>query len=161
MTISVLFVCLGNICRSPMAEAIFRKMAEDAGLADGFEIDSAGTHAYHVGEPPHPGTQAALYMRGIDTTGMISRELEVYDVRHFDYLVAMDGDNRRHIEALYRQFGGVGRIVNLLAYADPAVSKGITDVPDPFFTGFFEYTYELIESGCAGLLDTIRREHGL
>lgn len=161
MAISVLFVCLGNICRSPMAEAIFRTMVEEAGLAHDFEIDSAGTHTYHVGEPPHPGTQAALRMRGIGTEGMISRELEVYDVRHFDYLVAMDGDNRRHIEALYRQFGGVGQVVSLLAYADPAVAKGMTDVPDPFFTGFFEYTYELIESGCAGLLAAIVQEHGL
>lgn len=161
MTISVLFICLGNICRSPMAEATFRKLVEDADLVHHFEIDSAGTGSWHVGDRPHRGTRAVLRKHGVSTHGMTARKVGSDDLHRFDYLVVMDAGNQRDMERLARRYGARGEIVRLLDLADPAVTNGVRDVPDPYYAGGFDYVYELVRSGCEGLLDRIIIDHGL
>lgn len=152
MTTSVLFICLGNVCRSPMAEAIFRNMVDDAGLARQFEVDSAGTGSWHVGDSPHRGTQAVLRTHDIGVDGMQARQIQPGDLKHFDYLVVMDGDNERDVNRLAQRYGPRGEIVRLLDFADPAITDGVRDVPDPYYTGGFDYVYRLVRSGCEGLL---------
>src|SRR5687767_8769091 len=98
--VRVLFVCLGNICRSPMAEGVFRKLVEDAGYGDRIEIVSAGTHAYHVGEPPDDRAQAAARRRGADISGLRGRQAVAQDFERFDYVCAMDHENYAHLKAL-------------------------------------------------------------
>ncbi len=98
-TTAVLFICLGNICRSPMAEAIFRKLVTDAGLADQVEIDSAGTGEWHVGSPPHHGTQAILRKNGVSFDGQRARQIQPVDLGHYDYLIVMDSSNLDDVQA--------------------------------------------------------------
>jgi len=160
MTISILFICLGNICRSPMAEATFRKLVDDAGLAHRFEIDSAGTGPWHAGDRPHRGTQAVLRTHGVSTAGMIARQVQPHDLRRFDYLVVMDAGNQRDMERLAQRYGG-GEIIRLLDLADPGVTNGVRDVPDPYYSDGFDYVYELVRSGCEGLLERIIIDRGL
>ncbi len=159
--IRVLFVCMGNICRSPMAEAIFRTLVEEAGLAHRFEIDSAGIGSWHVGDPPHRGTQAVLRKHNIFPDGQRARQIRPRDLTHFDYIVAMDQDNLQDLEAMARRYGLRGQLLLLLDLADPAVTNGQRDVPDPYYTGNFDYTFELVRSGCEGLLDFICKEQQL
>lgn len=162
-TLSVLFVCLGNICRSPMAEALFRQQVKEAGLDRSISVDSAGTGNWHVGDPPHSDTLAVLRKHGIAADGMRARQLKPADLGEFDYLIVMDGSNLRDVEALARRNGGSGntRIVRLLDYADPAVALGEEDVPDPYYGGGFDHVYRLVESGCAGLLGEIVEQQRL
>ena len=141
----VVFVCLGNICRSPMAEAIFTRMVDDVGMND-ISIDSCGTSAYHEGSSAHPGTLRVLNEHGI-TYGGVSRRVTEKDL-NADYVVCMDSENKRDLEARF----GKHTIHLLLDFAD----TDETDVPDPYFTGGFDHVYRLIESGCRGLLETIR-----
>ena len=101
--LSVLFVCMGNICRSPTAEAVFRAKVEAAGLADRVTVDSAGTHAYHVGDPPDPRSVAAATTRGYDLSGLRGRQLSTYDAERFDHVLVMD---RANLERTVRLFGG-------------------------------------------------------
>jgi protein-tyrosine phosphatase len=145
----IVFVCLGNICRSPMAEAVFSRVVDDAGLNDAVIIDSCGTDAYHAGERAHPGTLRILKEHGIEYDG-VSRRVEERDM-DAQYIVCMDTDNKRALEA---RFGTNERIRLLLEFAD----TDETDVPDPYYTGGFEYVYELIEAGCRGLLDAFREQ---
>jgi protein-tyrosine phosphatase len=153
--IRILFVCLGNICRSPMAEAVFRHMVIQAGLADRIAADSAGTGAWHVGEPPHDGTRRVLRERGIDYSHR-ARVVAPDDLTNFDYLVALDGENLADLRALAR--GGPAKIARLLDYAPSARMR---DVPDPYYTSSFDAVYDLVEQGCRGLLERIMAEHGL
>ena len=155
MTVRVLFVCLGNICRSPMAEAIFRRMVEEAGLSGDIEVDSAGTSAYHVGEPAHPGTRRVLAHHGIQHNGR-ARQLAGGDVTGEPvYLIAMDSEN---LEALRQRFGDAPRIHRLLDFAG---HTAVRDVPDPYYGDNFDYVYRLVEDGCRGLLSAIRADAGL
>ncbi len=157
--ISVLFVCLGNICRSPLAEALFRSAVDDAGLHDRFRVDSAGTSGYHRGESPDPRTTAVAAARGVTVEGA-SRRITRDDLATFDYVVAMDGENRRAVEAL--RDGAGGAEVRLLREFDPE-ADGALDVPDPYFGGSrgFEDVHELVERSVAGLLSHIRADRGL
>lgn len=150
-SIPVLFICLGNICRSPMAEGIFRQLVTDAGLSDQFVIDSAGTSGYHVGEKAHPGTRTILRQNGIPYEGR-SRQLGGADVADPDaWLIVMDNSN---MNAVRRRFGDHARLYRLLDFAEnyPEVSE----VPDPYYTGNFEAVYEMVRDGCEGLLREIR-----
>ncbi len=153
--VRVLFVCLGNICRSPMAEGIFRKLVADAGLADRILIDSAGTHGYHIGEPPDERAQRTAGRHGIDISGLRGREATAADLDTFDYVLAMDYENRDNLRGLR---GDTAKVGMFLAYAPGC---GCTEVPDPYFGGCegFEHVYRLLEEAAAGLLADIRERH--
>lgn len=152
--INVLFVCLGNICRSPMAEAIFKHMVEQEGLADRFQIDSVGTGDYHVGDPAHPGTRQVLAAHSIRCDS-IARQLNRRDLAEADYLIAMDESNARDIQRVGRTNG---QLHLLLDFAENSPTR---EVPDPYYTGNFERVYQLVSAGCAGLLAHIRAEQQL
>lgn len=155
MTVRVLFVCLGNICRSPMAEAVFQRMVDNAGLSGAIQVDSAGTSSYHVGERAHPGTRRVLAHHGIEYDGR-ARQLKADDVSNgTTYLVAMDAAN---VEELQLRFGDQPRVYRLL---DFATNTPVHDVPDPYYSDNFDYVYRLVDNGCRGLLATIRSNEGL
>ncbi len=155
MTVRVLFVCLGNICRSPMAEAVFQRLVDEAGLADQIHVDSAGTSSYHVGEQAHPGTRRVLAHHGITYQGR-ARQLRTDDVAEEPaYLIGMDGEN---VEELRRKYGDLPHIHRLL---DFATHTPVHDVPDPYYSDNFDYVYRLVDNGCRGLLATIRANEAL
>jgi len=137
-----------------MAEAVFRHNVSEAGLADSFVIDSAGTGRWHLGEEPHPGTQRILREHGIPCTGR-SRLFTHVDLEAWDYIVAMDSANVSDILAL----GDGGERLSLLL--DHAPSVGVRDVPDPYYTGRYDETFTLVRRGVAGLMERIRKEHAL
>lgn len=156
--IRVLFVCMGNICRSPMAEAVFQDMVNKAGLSDKFEIDSAGTGGWHAGEPAHSGTLSVLKRNGIPYNGR-ARQLERRDLDSFDYVLVMDRENLSFVQ---RYGSGARAEVGLfLRYAREAGLVNTDEVPDPYYDGTFERAYSLITRGSKALLEHIRREHGL
>lgn len=153
MPIKVLFVCLGNICRSPMAEAVFRRLVEEAGLASRFEIDSAGTGSWHVGEPAHSGTRRILARHQIAYHGR-ARQVTPADMAATDtYIISMDESNVRDLE---RRYGRHPRLFRLLAFAP---ETGERNVPDPYYTDNFETVYRLVLDGCRGLLRHICQEN--
>lgn len=146
----ILFICLGNICRSPMAEAVMRDLVEKRGLSADIKVDSAGTSSAHQGEAPHKGTRAKLQEMGISTRGMASRPLRTSDLT-FDYLVCMDAsnvENTRHM--LKSDSDKIFRFLDLTPYKK--------DVPDPWYTGDFDETYELCVEGCTALLEKIHAD---
>jgi protein-tyrosine phosphatase len=154
----VLFVCMGNICRSPTAEGVFRAHVRRHAPGLEIEIDSAGTHAYHVGEPPDPRTIAAATRRGIDLTGLRARQVQDDDFERFDLILAMD--RRNHATLLERSPPGHReRIRTLLEFAGKTT---LVDVPDPYYGGAkgFDDVLDLVESAAEGLLAEIRRRSG-
>lgn len=158
--ISVLFVCLGNICRSPLAEAVFRQVVTDAGLESRFRIDSAGTSGYHDGDPPDARTTQVAARRGVEVVGR-SRQVDPADVATFDYLIAMDGDNRREVERLADGAGARPEIRLFREFDGDAA--GDLEVPDPYFGGptGFEDVHDLVERSARGLLDYLVDRHDL
>ena len=153
MQIGVLFVCLGNICRSPMAEAIFRNLVNERGIEERFIIDSAGTGDWHIGEGPHRGTVEKLAEHNISTQGMYSRQLKRNDYDRFDYIVCMDASNVKNTRDMLRAHDDT----KIFRFLDLTPHK--KDVPDPWYTGDFQETYELCVEGCEALLERILEEH--
>jgi protein-tyrosine phosphatase len=147
----VLFVCLGNICRSPLAESIFRQQAAERGVANEFEVDSAGTSGYHVGAPPDARSVATALGRGVPVKGA-SRQLRREDLERFEYIIVMDTENFEAVERIRRAMGSEVRVHRLREW-DP--EGGALDVPDPYYGGSdgFERVHDLVERSCEALLD--------
>jgi protein-tyrosine phosphatase len=156
MPVRVLFVCLGNICRSPMAEAVFRHLVDEAGLSDQITVDSAGTGSWHVGERAHHGTLDILHAHGIEYDGR-ARQITRADFAQFDYILAMDSENLADLREMMPDNTQV-TVRRFLEFADNVPRR---DVPDPYFDGRFEEVYDLVRQGAAGLLAHIRAEKGL
>jgi protein-tyrosine phosphatase len=157
--LKVLFVCLGNICRSPLAEGVFRHMVNEAGLADSFEIDSAGTSNYHIGDAPDARTTRVAKARGVALTGA-ARQIKAPDLDRFDYVIAMDRQNLANVRELTQ--GAVKAKIHLLREFE-AGDDVDPDVPDPYYGGprGFEDVHDIVERACAGLLAHIRKAHNL
>ena len=155
--ISVLFCCMGNICRSPTAEAVFCAKVEEAGLAQQILIDSVGTHDYHIGDPPDQRTQRAARQRGYDLSGLRGRQVEVADFMRFDYVLAMDHANMAILKKLCPQEHH-DRLGLFLEYATMHQER---EVPDPYYGGEdgFERVLDMVEDAAAGLLRHIQKQH--
>ena len=151
---SVLFVCMGNICRSPTAEGVFRHRAEAAGLADRFHIDSAGTHGYHVGEPPDARSMEFAAKRGYDLSAQRSRKVVASDFEEFDHVLAMDHDNLQLLVAAcppqHRH--------KLRLFMSHASHSGSDVVPDPYYGGGrgFDLVLDYIEDASDGLIAALK-----
>ena len=146
----LLFVCLGNICRSPMAEGVFRRVAEEQGVLDRFEIDSAGLGDWHAGQAPDTRAQQATGNRGIDISGQSARQVTAADYARFDLLLAMDSANYEKLTELAPKEARH----KVRQFLDFAPQTGTRDVPDPFFGGRegFDHALDLIEAAARGLL---------
>lgn len=153
--IRVLFVCMGNICRSPAAEMVFRKLVSDAGLHDAIEIDSAGTIGYHTGKGPDPRMAETLRARGYPISGR-SRQVSPQDLRDFDLILAADAENIRDLHRLDRTMEHREKIQLLVDYG---IECRASHLPDPYYGGQqgFEKVADLVEDACTGLLETLRR----
>jgi protein-tyrosine phosphatase len=156
--VRVLFVCLGNICRSPMAEGVFQHLVGQAGLDDKIQSDSAGTSGWHAGERAHQGTLRVLKANDIAYNGR-SRQVRAADFNDFDYIVAMDRSNLQNLNKLAD--GMRAQVYLFMADANAAGTSSVEEVPDPYYTGKFDEVYALVTTGAQALLDKIRREHDL
>ena len=155
---SVLFVCMGNICRSPTAEGVFRTVAQRRNVLDRFMIDSAGTHGYHIGAAPDERAIAHAAAHGYDLSKLRARQVVADDFDRFDFVLAMDGDNVRHLKSIC-PLRSQNKIELLLDYSHEFAGG---DVPDPYYGGAkdFERALVMIENGCAGLADFLVKRSG-
>ena len=154
----VLFVCMGNICRSPTAEAVFRRLASQRGMLSELEIDSAGTHGYHVGESPDSRTQRAAAERKYDLSSLVARKVAPEDLEYFDLVLAMD---RSNMDAL-RKLCPAHRLPRLKLFMSYARQFDDDEVPDPYYglAHDFDLVLDMIEDASEGLLDSIIQERG-
>ena len=158
--VKVLMVCMGNICRSPMAEGVFRRLLQDVGLEDKVYVESAGTHAYHVGSFPDRRSQDVAQARGVDISAIRARKVEIEDLDIFDYVIAMDDDNYRYLLGLCPAPNYREKIHRIMEYAP---ESPIREVPDPYYggRGGFMRVMDLVEESAQGLLLQIRERHNL
>ena len=150
--VTVAFVCLGNICRSPMAEGIMKQRLQDRNIT-GIRVKSRGTGKWNLGQPPHEGTQQILQSQNIPTDGMISELFEPND--DFDYIIALDQSNVENIKKINPSIKG--KLFKLLEFS----SMEESDVPDPYYTNNFEGVYEMVRSSCDNLIDFIVKDANL
>lgn len=155
--IKVIFVCLGNICRSPLAEGVFRELVREKGWDPQFVIDSAGTASYHIGKSPDPGSRRVALRHGFSIEDLRARQFTHQDLDQWDYVIAMDASNRNNIKKL----GELGGELWLMRDFDPLEKGG--NVPDPWSLGdeAFMESYQIIQRSCKALLDYIEAKHGL
>ncbi len=155
--VSVLFICMGNICRSPTAHGVFRALVEREGLSDSIVTDSAGTIAYHVGEPPDRRARETAVKRGIDLSDLRARKAISEDFERFDYLMAMDRDNYRDLMTICPS----GYEDRLHLFMDFAPQRPENEVPDPYYGGVagFDRVFDMVEEASRGLLDHILQQH--
>jgi len=153
---SVLFVCMGNICRSPTAEGIFRHMLNEQGLADNFFFDSAGTHAFHVGAAPDHRSQEAAEARGINISDLTGRKVTVSDFEKFDYVLAMDKDNLEILKEICPH----AKSDQLKLFLEFANGLSYDEVPDPYYGGTkgFEKVFDMLENASQGFIDYIQNK---
>lgn len=154
--VKVLFVCMGNICRSPTAHGVFRHLVQAEGLAEQIEIDSAGTHAYHVGNPADTRSSATAKQRGIDLSDLRARQVNLGDVYEYDYILAMDHDNHHRLLTL-SPAEMHHKIQLFLAYAPHLKEQ---EVPDPYYGGAdgFDHVFDLVQAASEGLLVHLREK---
>ena len=157
--ISVLMVCMGNICRSPMAHGVLAARVRDAGLEHRVEVDSAGTHGYHVGEPPDRRAQAAASARGYDLGHLRARRLIPEDFKTFDYILVMDDENLQNAQAL-QPGDGKARLHRFLEFAPHRRER---EVPDPYYGGTqgFAGVMDMVEAAAQGFLAHLQERHAL
>ena len=156
--LSVLFCCMGNICRSPTAEGVFRRQVIAAGLDNRIRIDSAGTHDYHVGHAPDPRSRAAAAARGYELGALRARLVTLQDFAGFDYILAMDKGNLAELRRMApREYRSKPKL-----FMQFGVRHAATEVPDPYYGGAegFEQVLDMAEDACAGLLVAIKKELG-
>lgn len=147
---SILFICHGNYCRSPMAEATFRYLLKEKGLEPNVHVDSAGIGDWHIGKPPHNKTCEILSKENIPFNGICGRQVTMEDVENFDMIIVMD---KKNLSSIRQLAGNSDRHIYLLT--DFINESVIVEIPDPFHTGEFENSFCLIKEGCEGLLKTI------
>lgn len=155
--VHVLFVCMGNICRSPTAEGVFRHIIEKEGLGSWIKTDSAGTHAYHIDEQPDQRSQQMALSRGIDLSDLRGRKAVSQDFEKFDYILAMDNDNYQILQQLAPN-GDHSKLKLFLEFSKEYAEK---EVPDPYYGGDqgFEHVFDLVESASYGLLEDIKTHY--
>ncbi|MEN8170970.1 MAG: low molecular weight protein-tyrosine-phosphatase [Pseudomonadota bacterium] len=155
--VKILFVCMGNICRSPLAHGLFEHRVEEAGLSEQIIIDSAGTHAYHVGELPDPRSQETALSHGFDLSSQRGRKVSASDFDKFDYVLAMDSDNH----ALLSELCSDDKRHKLRLFLEFAPQLAETEVPDPYYGGTtgFEHVYQLIDAAADGLMADIESRY--
>jgi len=153
--IKVLFVCMGNICRSPTAEGVFNKVIKDMGKHDHFLVDSAGTHAYHIGEPSDSRSQQTARGRGVDLSNIRARKVAPVDFEYFDHILAMDSDNYQ----LLMSASPSEHQHKVELFLDYAPKRSEQDVPDPYYGGAngFEHVFDLVEDASKGFYYTIMK----
>lgn len=153
-SIKILFVCMGNICRSPTAHGVFRRLAQTRNMEQLFEIDCAGTHAYHIGHPPDARAQAAVRKRGIDISHLRARKVRIEDFTYFDYILAMDEDNYENLLALCPE----PHADKVRLFMEFAPDLRIREVPDPYYGGAsgFDRVLDLVEAAAEGFLNHLR-----
>ncbi len=155
--VNVLFVCMGNICRSPTAEGVFRNLVFKQNYSDTILTDSAGTHAYHIGESPDRRAQTTALSRGIDLSDLRARKAIKEDFGNFDYILAMDNDNYQILKTLCPS----NHIDKLKLFLDFTSDYDDSEVPDPYYGGpqGFDYVFDLVQSASNGLLDDIKSRY--
>jgi protein-tyrosine phosphatase len=162
--IKVLFVCTGNICRSPTAEAVFRRHVQAAGLDDRFEIGSAGTHGYHVGDPPDPRSVAVARLNGVDMAAQRARKFDIADFNRYNYIFAMDDGHYAFMSRIKPAEAEDSHMTLFLDFGSKEVGATISrNVPDPYYSAdsAFHQVYALIDGQCASILAKLRTKHGL
>lgn len=153
--IGILMVCMGNICRSPTAEGVFRQRLRDAGLEDAVRLDSAGTHSYHIGKSPDARASQAAARRGYDLSSLVGRQVEPGDFEAFDLILAMDQDNLANLKRLCP----AGQEHKLRLFLSFSARFAGQEVPDPYYGGArgFDLVLDMVEDAATGLLAEIRR----